>query len=130
MPSFVPPDRCVRERLEDGTPLFVLALSDDAESVLELRPEPMNSRLDGWLLLAMGAVTVMDGPDDLGFLIPSDPGNADAVEWSHLAADLGRAVVMLVNGDSLEGVDVRALVDSPGRGGVVRVIGGGQSDPR
>ncbi len=103
---------------------------DDAEGALELRPEPLNCRLDRWLLLAVGAITVLDGPDDLGFLIPANPSDADAVEWSDLAADLGRAVVILVSGDSLDGVDVQALVHSPGRGGVVRSIGGGQPGPR
>jgi hypothetical protein len=121
VPDFIPPDRAWFEVLPSGLPLLVINLERDALRALPLprtdhaAPEAA-ATLAGWQLMARSTMRVVDGPEDLGFLVGVEPTDLDvSTAWVESTAKHGGAIVYFMRVP-----DAATEVDARVRGGFIR----------
>jgi hypothetical protein len=108
-------------------PVLLVALPDEFGPLPELTSDAAGApaALAGWSVLAGGTLCVVDGPGDLGFLLPTLAAAdelADSMAWAGSVADCGGAYVFQVDEKHLD-TPLDKLVQAPGtRGGFVESV--------
>jgi hypothetical protein len=123
VPYLVSPEHAWFDVLPSGLAMLLVQIDLDALLALPLPaaaekdPEEF-APLAGWQLLPRMTMTVVDGPDDFGFLVAVQPTQSDEQAiWIDAAVRHGGATVLFTRPPGTEDLDSDRI-----RGGFVRIV--------